>query len=348
MIHIYAEIRNPLVAILAAFGIMLGACGGGGGAGNMARTGGPNTGGPTPTPSGGLFPTKANTIVLGDVVRQHTADELAAIVRGEDAPTSGLYSGVPPTGLTLENLVHQPPGAEIKIDFQQYSDFDFSAATPSGLELHGATLSKATKEQADRYAAVAYRGVLEHSTFLFQGGIYNYLSSGKIAAHYISIGTPPTGGNVVAGTWKGVAIGQEHWLAGNERAISNAQAERHIALGNVELSVTMGGSSPSGTIGFGDWQGGTHAYPDTSVDVTFDIDNSENSDFRWVTFDNSFPVGAGGDRADLPDGLHSVVGNGYFYGPERQEAGGHFLLNLGGENAGKALGGVWGAKKQAE
>ena len=40
-----------LAALAAALGLMLAACSGGGGAGNMARNGGPNTGTPTPAPA---------------------------------------------------------------------------------------------------------------------------------------------------------------------------------------------------------------------------------------------------------------------------------------------------------
>ena len=54
--------------------------------------------------------------------------------------------------------------------------------------MNGIPVQKATARQAGRYAAVAYQAVLEHSMFLFQGGIYHYETGGITGGHPAHVG----------------------------------------------------------------------------------------------------------------------------------------------------------------
>ena len=157
------------VAMLAAVGIMLAGCSGGGGTtpatGGMGGTPDPGAGGGMEPPGAGAAAARADFFpisgaVLANGTRAYTEEEVrAARVNPEDVPDSSIIVS---QGSTFQNLVLQP---WIDRNFIQFSDFEFGAATDND----GIMLSKASAQQANRYNAIAYQGVLEHSMFLFQG-----------------------------------------------------------------------------------------------------------------------------------------------------------------------------------
>ena len=233
------------------------------------------------------------------------------------------------------------------VHWEHYNFFDFvPAAVNRGIELNGIDLSKAAQTgtvYGYNYAAIAYQGVLKHSMFLFQGGVYEYSNVGivpppfrnQIASHHISIGNPPEGNDPIAGTWKGIAIGFEHHPSGDERANirerTTAAAERHIVMGNVELDVTIpSDGSPTGTIEFSDWEGGTSSYPDSGT-----------LNLRLGTSANQAPI-SWDASGNLPDGYDAARGSGQFYGPQRQEAGGVFSFGI---SRSLGISGIWGASQ---
>lgn len=334
------------VAMLAAVGIMLAGCSGGGGTtpatGGMGGTPDPGAGGGMEQPGAGAAAARADFFpisgaVLANGARAYTEEEVrAARVNPEDVPDSSIIVS---QGSTFQNLVPQP---WIDRNFIQFSDFEFGAATDND----GIMLSKASAQQANRYNAIAYQGVLEHSMFLFQGGIYNYPlsagnSAGQIGSLSFSIGTPSQGA-VIAGTWEGIAVAVEHDSETIPRTSppmtygisgATADAERRIVRGDVRIGVTIpSGGSPNVSFEFSNWQGGTVDYPDgpTSEERT------------GVVFDGLEFSATNLRPSSGPWGISAIFG--HFYGPEQQEVGGTFGAEHTG--SGKTLAGVFGAKKQ--
>ena len=360
------RIRFAFVAMLAAFGTGLAACSGGGGSAppttNMPNTptlapgGGsltdrgpdhqpvpqPQAPSPTPTPaSARIFPTTADTIYARARVRTLTSSQRVHLSNGGDP--LGNLSPIP-VGTTMADLINRQRTA---VHWEHYNFFDFGpAAVSRGIELNGIDLSKATQTgtvHGYKYAAIAFQGALEHSMFLFQGGVYEYSNVGivldpfqnQIASHHISIGNPPEGNDFIAGTWKGITIGFEHHPLGDERSNirerTTAAAERHIVMGNVELDVTIpSDGSPTGTIEFSDWEGGTSSYPDSGT-----------LNLRLGTSANQAPI-SWDASGNLPDGYDAARGSGQFYGPQRQEAGGVFSF---GVSRFLGISGIWGASQ---
>ena len=327
------------VAMLAAVGIMLAGCSGGGTspmAGGMTPAPGAGGGMEQPGAGGGGTPATATLPVTFPTTG---TEKLLGLVRLEDSLTA-------PAGLTLGNLFSDPEVEAFNV--VQFDDFEFSPVTvPDGIELNGIELSKASAAQDGRYATIAYRGILEHSMFLFQGGVYNRQMfddqgrrtrrSPSFNAYDLSIGNP-TEGNLVAGTWKGIAVGFEYPNAPETATImwNTRREEQRIVQGNVEIGVTIppGGSSAI-TAKFRDWTGGFFTYPDVILEATDMRYNSDGN--RAGTFGSSIT-----DNTDWS----SIFVDGQFYGPAYQEAGGTFAFQLRSQRA--LIGGVYGAKKQAE
>lgn len=320
------RIRFAFVATLAALGVILAACGGGGGAGNMARNGGPNTGGqPAPQPSAGdrsdFFP-----IPSGHVT--HSAGGAGQSL--EDAIRHGpLEFEEPTTGATLANLIGEEGTSR---NFPQFSTFNFGSATDS----NGIPLQKATETQAGRYAAIAYQAVLEHSMVLAQGGIYNYAVGGRTAGYtggFILVTGDPSTGSAIAGTWRGKAVGFELDVTPRAHTISTAQAESLVVQGDVEIGVTLSGASQNVSFEFDNWAGGSRNYPAVTSRGW-----EQNPQQASTTHERNlwFP----------PDISASGLTNGairiQFYGPARAEASGQFGFGFGNNY----FSGVFGAKKQ--
>ena len=347
------RVRFAFVAMLAAFGVILAACGGGGGAGNMARNGGPNTGGqPAPQPGTGgaqtsdFFPVTSSHAVFASGFRAWADEEFSDVVAGQGPDFTIPHT----TGATLQNLVTKPWTDR---NFIQFSEFDFGSATDND----GIMLSKASAQGAGRYNAIAYQGILDHSMFLFQGGIYNYPRSagnsvGQIGSISYSIGTASPG-NAIAGTWEGIAVAAQHdiqnALVPGTRAThsitgSAAAAERRIVRGDIEIGIAISGGTSALSFEFSNWQGGTVNFPDGPTYVST-ADGSETtidgSEFSY--FYPGFVLRDGlPDPSDGPWGAANLTG--HFYGPQHQEVGGWFRAHNIRDDA--FLAGVFGAKKQ--
>ena len=333
-----STIRLAFVAALAAFA--LGACSGGGGkptttAGTMTPAPGatPTTGTPTAGDRTDFFPIKSGQVTRGTVT--------------------------PAAGSTLETIV---TGETAQQGFPQFSVFEFGAATNA----NGIPLQKATKMETGRYSAVAYQAVLEHSMFLFQGGIYNQRFPRERLwpdSLQFSTGTPSTG-NPVAGTWTGRAVAREHALTqpaiyADYSLTDPDHPESLIVQGDVEIGVTLDGSNQNVTWAFRDWEGGRVDYPDvtsegtrvyTAEDIEAVLRQSQGLDEREiaqartaVTSNDHYlafwdPEGEGG-RNWRAVGIQ-------FYGPGRAEAGGTFGFHLQLESETYILNGAFAAKKQ--
>ena len=310
-----SPIRLAFVAALAAFA--LGACSGGGG---------------MTTPTTGGAPTAVDRTDFFPVAGKHPEQVTRTYsIFDEDQPNV-------PTGTTLSNLIGEDYTSR---NHPQFSVFQFGAAANA----NGIPLQKATKTEADRYVAVAYQAVLEHSMFLFQGGVYNssFGNPDEVAAvHpsgvYFSTGVPTTGAPV-AGTWTGKAVGFEWAESPDGRptfAINTPQAEGLIVQGDVEIGVSLNGNDQNVTWEFTNWKGGSTDYPSfTSRDVR---------EFRSGGSQAVRKTGGQGDHnlvySDGPvfptSGLDIVESHRtvdiQFYGPGRQEAGGTFWFLKISEN----------------
>ena len=194
-----------------------------------------------------------------------------------------------PAEATLETLVSEE--ARRYYNYPQFSVFEFQP--PENAD--GIPLQKATKAEADSYAAIAYQAILEHSMFLFQGGIFtpgdarrgggdpNYPTSRyEQAQFFLSTGIPSTG-NPVAGTWEGKAFALEfdasypiyrktfrefrHGDLGLDpeddplayidldNLTTVVEAEKRIVQGDVKIDVILGGGENI-TWEFSNWKGG--------------------------------------------------------------------------------------------
>ena len=279
------------------------------------------------------------------------------IKSGPEQVTRGY---IPAAGSTLETIVTEETAQQ---GFPQFSVFEFGAATNA----NGIPLQKATKTEAGRYAAVAYQAVLEHSMFLFQGGIYynQQFPDGRLwpGTLRLSTGTPSTG-SPVAGTWEGRAVALEHdgFGAGrtNPRTIDLDQAESLIVQGDVEIGVTLDGGGQNVTWAFRDWEGGSIEYPDVTSEGTR-VYTEEDIEALLGDFPGLSEREIANIRESLTSDDHYRVyhdpegglsGTGWsdrtvgiqFYGPGRQEAGGTFTFEWEGERY--ILFGAFAAKKQ--
>ena len=339
-----STIRLAFVAALAAFA--LGACSGGGGK--------PTTTAGTMTPAPGATPAPSpSTPTAGD-----RTDFFP--VRAEQKTISPVL--VPSTGSTLENLVRPRSGTGADAvgqrglngeigNFPQFSEFEFgaSAENANGIALQKSPTKLATTRLADTYAAVAYQAVLEHSMFLFQGGVYNlgielagrFRNTVGPDALFLSIGTPSTG-NPVAGRWKGTAVALEFDPDSTSATVGRTQAENLIVQGDVEIGVTLDGNDQNVTWAFRNWDGGSIEYPDVTHEGTALVTEGDfaSSDHYRTYFKE-------GEEDPGPNGWTSRSVEIQFYGPGRQEAGGRFGFQREyGDTASDVwLQGVFAAKK---
>ena len=321
-----SPIRLAFVAALAAFA--LGACSGGGGT--------PTTGGMTPTPS---TPTPGDRTDFFPIASEHPEQVTRTI--GESPLTFA--------GTTLSSLLSTP--IYVSRNFPQFSEFQFGAAA----DANGIPLQKSpAKIEADRHAAIAYQAVLEHSMFIFQGGVYSFALdtlvpevSGRPSGAYFSTGVPTTG-SPIAGTWNGKAVGFEVSYA--ERpptfAINAGQAESRIVQGDVEIGVSLDGTDQNVTWAFTDWTGGSIDYPDFTSAGQSVRKIGGQGDHYLIYSDSPFsnPQAA---LEDLAESTRTV--DIQFYGPGRQEAGGTFFFRREmSRTLDYAIQGAFAAKKQAE
>ena len=237
-----------------------------------------------------------------------------------------------PAGSTLETLVDE---GYTRLNIPQFSEFEFGQP----VDTNGIPLQKDTATVADRYAAVAYQAVLEHSMLLLQGGVYNTGVAGfpNRDVLVLSTGFPSPLSPSVAGTWKGKAVGFEEprgWMDNNapQVPITSEEAEKHIVQADVEIGVALDGGDQNVTWAFRNWEGGRVEYPDvTSEGVPLLSRNSTNVNVNF-------------SKRDLDSTTWTVQGVGIrFYGPARQEAGG--IFNFEWNNA-RSLRGGFAAKKQ--
>lgn len=279
---------------------------------------------PTPTPSAGdrsdFFP-----IPSGHVTRIAGERENTLVGSFRD----GLRS---PAGRRLETLV---PQQWTNYNFPQFSEFEFGSPTDG----NGLPLQKATASQAGLYAAIAYQAVLEHSMFIAQGGIYNYTlegtTGGRVGGIGLTTGDPYTGAPV-AGTWKGKAVAVEIPQSGFStpptRTIGTTQAESRIVQGDIEIGVTLNGSTQDVRWEISDWDGGSVNYPTVT---------SEGMNLNDAEGNNNLAFPAKIDSGSSTWRVRSATLQ--FYGPGRAEAGGLFDFSWQDKYD---LSGVFGAKKQ--
>ena len=285
------------------------------------------------------------------------------IKSGPGQVTRGSVASAAAAGSTLETLV---PEVSAERGIPQFSVFEFGAATNT----NGIPLQKsATKTEDGRYVAVAYQAVLEHSMFLFQGGIYynQQFQDGSLWPNHfrISTGTPSTG-SPVGGTWEGRAVALEHdgYSSGPSRpwSIDPDQAESRIVQGDVEIGVTLDGGNQNVTWAFRDWEGGSVEYPDVTSEGTR-VYNEEDIEALLREFE-----GTGSSEREIAEIRESLTSDDHyrvyhdpgpglsrtrwndrtvgiqFYGPGRKEAGGIFAFEWDGERY--ILFGGFAAKKQ--
>lgn len=278
-----SPIRLAFVAALAAFA--LGACSGGGG---------------KPTTTAGTMTPDPGATTAGDRTKFFPV-RAAQVTRGVEEVSEGA---------TLDNLLGEEDTAS---NAPQFSVFEFGTAAND----NGIPLQTDTKTAAGRYALVAYQAVLEHSVFLFQGGIYNYaldgVTAGRAGGIPISTGVPTTG-DPVAGTWTGKAIGFEARNLPNQRtfALTSDQAKARIVKDDVEIGISLDGNNQNTTWAFTNWAGGINEYPDVRAESH---PVAPVSNIRSVHFLRSHSVVANASNASI---------DVQFYGPDRKEAGGSF------------------------
>ena len=308
-----STIRLAFVAALAAFA--LGACSGGGGKPTT-------TAGATPAPS-------PSTPTAGDRTEFFPV-RAAQVLHGlEVADPGGLE------GKTLDNLLDDDLTSS---NAPQFSVFEFGNVVTD----NGIPLQTDTKTAAGRYALVAYQAVLEHSVFLFQGGVYSYaldgVTAGRAGGVSISTGVPTTG-DPVAGTWTGKAIGIEARNPPNQRtfALTSDQAKARIVKADVEIGISLDGNNQNMTWAFTNWAGGINEYPDVRAEShpVVPVSNLDG---------NHFLRSHGGlaDRSGFTGASISVQ----FYGPDRKEAGGDFEFDW--MNTAYYLQGGFAAKKDEQ
>ena len=229
-------------------------------------------------------------------------------------------------GATLDNLLGEEYTSN---NSPQFSIFEFGAAAND----NGIPLQTDTKTAAGRYALVAYQAVLEHSVFLFQGGIYNAaldgVTAGRPGGVPISTGVPTTG-DPVAGTWTGKAIGFEVRNPPNRQtfALTLDQAKARIVKADVSIGLTIDGSNQNMTWAFTNWAGGINDYPDIRAGGEARVDN------HFLRHSTRYlgPTGWTGGSIGIQ-----------FYGPDRKEAGGTF--EFGWNNSDYEVRGGFAAKK---
>ena len=388
------RIRFAFVATLAAAGIMLGGCLGGG-SGNVASTA-PLA--PQPAP-GGPGPTVATTgaDMVGPIIGRGECCYLDSNGRRVDlAKMNPLPDGLfPITDANLARFVG-PPDNESG-EFVKYSDFTnwnnaslpSGVSLPSGMRLQTANLARDhdgfqghTHEPGDipydaSYAAIAYRGILEHSQFLFMrtkeiigryrrdGGVTPGTPTNSLLG-FLSIGNPSQSRPEITGaraTWNGVAIAyNDDGPAGG----SLTRANHFVMQGSVQIGMNVGSPNIDMTFSFPDEnKGGETGRP---VPNTLTINNlAVRNNGTFVAGPNDLPAQArkdgwrperryqGSNQVGVSeDERFNVIGQ--FYGPDHQEAGGTFgfpfidkrqnsdLVNPSGFAA--MLHGVFGAKKQ--
>ena len=355
-----AAVGIRFAAALAAAGIMLSGCSvadgilGGSdkdGAG-MTMTPAPApaptpTPTPTPTPAPAPGPSAdARSKFFPVPERAGMTDPTATVVGGQTGArvasggTSriwGLGTQDSIVGKSFETLVGEEWNSPPSRTFPQFSEFEFgSPADSNGIPLQTAPAETASAENPRSVAA--YQAVLEHSMFLFQGGLYRYAIDGVHAARpgMLALSTgDPTSGPAIAGSWTGKAVGFE---TDGTRAtdpyfpLHPTTAERLIVQGDVEIGVTLDSGTQNVRWAFRNWDGGSIDYP--TVDHTGANFVPSASDDHYLAY-----FGTGGN----PNAWTSKSVGIQFYGPGRQEAGGLFefvwqdRFNLTG---------VYGAKKQ--
>ena len=273
------------------------------------------------------------------------------IREGQTATRFGLAAGA-----TLQNLVSEQQAAS---NFPQFSVFQFGAAENA----NGIPLQKATKTETDRYAAIAYQAVLDHSMFLFQAGVYNQGEGPSSFLPDASFWTGnPTTGSKVAGTWTGKAVGSEYTIGPRRTpspVISLAGVEPSILQADVEIGVTLDGDDQNVTWAFKNWNGGSLDFPDVSSEgvslmneeqIAIQVREGSTEEQRAIirslhTSDDHYQVFYKGESGAVDEtstwtSLYTYL---QFYGPARQEAGGFFHFEYQGER--HILRGVFAAKK---
>ena len=320
------------VAMLAAVGIMLAGCSGGGGTtpatgGGMEQPGNGNAGGGgmTPAPSANdrseFFPLDADKHLI-----------LSAGGRGEGGAGIFQWEADLIDGSPLENIIDENWTDR---NFQQFSAFEFGSPTNA----NGIPLQKATKTQAGLYSAAAYQAVLEHSMFIFQGGLYNYAVNGDTAgrrgALALLVGSSTTG-SPIAGTWKGKAVAEEVTAGGlvPTGTIAQVPADDGIVQGDVEIGVALNGGSQNVSIEFDNWTGGNNNYPAITSQIFTPEPVQQLRDGQFLI------------KQVRPSASSTWTGGAVaigFFGPERAEAGGTFSFTYRDR---MQLIGAYGAKKQ--
>ena len=306
-------------AMLAAIGIMLAGCSGGGG--TAPATGGGMTPAPSANDRSKFFPLDADKHLI-----------LSTGGRAEGGSDVFRWEAELIDGSSLENAIDEDWTDR---NFQPFSAFEFG----SPADANGIPLQKATRTQAGLYSAAAYQAVLEHSMFIFQGGLYNYAVNGDTAGRpgvlTLSLGSSTTG-SPIAGTWKGKAVAGEVTAGGSvpTGTIARVPADDGIVQADVEIGVTLGGGSQNVSFEFDNWTGGNNNYPA----ITSQIFTPEPVQ---TLRDGQFLI-----KQVRPSASSTWTGGAVaigFFGPERAEAGGTFSFTYRDR---MQLIGAYGAKKQ--
>ena len=368
--------RPTLAAMIClAFAFAVAACGGGGGAPAKPTASAPVDPAPTPAPmerdSGGMErdtngPPPAPS-AAGDrskffplrQLRDGTGNDASAeghitFSRNEHTDGKGTVTVVvdtwiPRAFVEFEHLVNLPDAPQLAVtrfEAPEFSDFTFGEPTNA----NGIDLQRATKVQAGKYAAIAYQAILEHSMFIFQGGIYKHksvaptsntpypdfnLDGGYYGAIAMAVGDRAPYHGPVTGTWKGKAVGIE---THDSREINSpypytlSEAERAIMTANVLLEATAGGTSDRGImLEFSGLKGGTEGKHLSSYQLWGKMP-SLDSFYETINL-HERPLDHGEGSAAM-----------HFYGPKGGEAVGKFSLNNRDSRFGFA--GGFAAKKQ--
>ena len=280
--------------------------------------------------------------------------------------TGGPFHEEDQPAWALETLIREY--ATDGTDFPQFNVFEFGLPANA----NGIPLQKTAKMQADRYSAIAYQAVLEHSMLLFQRGIYPFgpgpfapgvnTDNKKSGSFGFTTGSTPSIG-AVAGTWKGKSIGhvwdgdfRDNWPDPVTLA-DIAIVERSIIQGDVEIGVTLDGDNSKIRWEFGNWIGGSGDYPTYKHEALI-LDNRhssvrpiavdtcayENSYQRCGLDTHIFHFASSGPEGNPEPWLNTAL-RFQFNGPNREEVSGFF--NLGSnEEVDVYLRGVFAAKKQ--
>ena len=178
----------------------------------------------------------------------------------------------PSAGATLENLLSQ---ALTSRNVPQFSEFNFEALQDSNgilVQESPAYAYRATKTEAGKYAAIAYRAIFKHSTHIFQGGVYN-IQDGRLSKGHFALSTgiePTTGTGRISGIWKGKTVALE---GGSEiakpQSVSLTEAQAGIVEADVQIDtnlqehVLIAGQSAS--ITSSNWEDSSIDYSDVSL-----------------------------------------------------------------------------------